>query len=86
MASERVVGAPVLPSSSKINRCNTLSCSSSPAKTPANPRKCYTCGGDIHRDVCPNFCEVVLPCKPEPYTGPDVIGTSHMAKLGGPVR
>lgn len=58
-----MVGAPVLPSSNDINGCNTKTARKSPAKTPVNPRKCYTlrtpnaticnkCGSLLRMGIC----------------------------------
>lgn len=90
MPRERVVGKEVPPSFNDFNGCSRNSALNNPSKTAGNPGECYTfkcaCGATLGRDgKCPALCQPV----PEPlpkYTGPAVIGLSHTARLGAPVR
>lgn len=80
-----VVGAQGVPSSSNINGCDSFFVAKNPAKTPAIPFQCRTCNASLtYAGLCPYCSPPTVP--PTPYTGPEWIGRSHIARLARPVR
>jgi hypothetical protein len=88
----KVVGTTALPSSNDINGCDGFKAVKNPAETAPNPKNCRTCpecfGKGYIKLWPPGHPERAIMARCEQCSGltQQLLGRSHTARLGAPVR